>query len=147
MGITLLNAIAPTIAKLIGTKLEGIAQAKIKEVLGVDTIPDKVSSDDIEKLKRADDELQLELYRLDITDRANARQLATVDNTPRVLAYIITFGFFGMLIAINYITEADQAVLNIMIGSLGTAWVSIVNYYFGSSLGSKGKNELLLKPK
>ncbi|MCA9344949.1 hypothetical protein KC946_03870 [Candidatus Saccharibacteria bacterium] len=147
LPIALLSAVAPTIAKMIGTKLENVAQTKIKEALGVDIIPDAMSSEDLDKLKKAEDEMLLELYKLDVIDRDSARKLALNDNTPRVLAYLITFGFFGMLLVINFLPEANQSILNIMIGSLGTAWVSIVNYYFGSSLGSRNKNELLLKPK
>lgn len=147
LPIALLSAVAPTIAKMIGTKLENVAQTKIKEALGVDIIPDAMSSEDLDKLKKAEDEMLLELYKLDVMDRDSARKLALNDNTPRVLAYLITFGFFGMLLVINFLPEANQSILNIMIGSLGTAWVSIVNYYFGSSLGSRNKNELLLKPK
>ena len=147
--IALIASIAPTIAKLVGTKLESVATDKIKQALGVEELPTSLSSADIEKIKSADNELMLELYRLDVTDRDSARKLALVDNTPKVLAYVITFGFFGMLIlnSINYLPAENESVMNIMIGSLGTAWVSIVNYYFGSSLGSRNKNELLLKPK
>ncbi len=147
--IALIASIAPTIAKLVGTKLESVATDKIKQALGVEELPTSLSSVDIEKIKSADNELMLELYRLDVTDRDSARKLALVDNTPKVLAYVITFGFFGMLIlnSINYLPAVNESVMNIMIGSLGTAWVSIVNYYFGSSLGSRNKNEFLSKPK
>jgi len=147
--IALIASIAPTIAKLVGTKLESVATDKIKQALGVEELPTSLSSVDIEKIKSADNELMLELYRLDVTDRDSARKLALVDNTPKVLSYVITFGFFGMLIlnSINYLPAVNESVMNIMIGSLGTAWVSIVNYYFGSSLGSRNKNELLSKPK
>ncbi len=147
--IALIASIAPTIAKLVGTKLESVATDKIKQALGVEELPTSLSSADIEKIKSADNELMLELYRLDVTDRDSARKLALVDNTPKVLAYVITFGFFGMLIlnSINYLPAVNESVMNIMIGSLGTAWVSIVNYYFGSSLGSRNKNEFLSKPK
>jgi hypothetical protein len=147
--IALIASIAPTIAKLVGTKLESVATDKIKQALGVEELPTSLSSADIEKIKSADNELMLELYRLDVTDRDSARKLALVDNTPKVLSYVITFGFFGMLIlnSINYLPSVNESVMNIMIGSLGTAWVSIVNYYFGSSLGSRNKNELLSKPK
>jgi len=147
--IALIASIAPTIAKLVGTKLESVATDKIKQALGVEELPTSLSSVDIEKIKSADNELMLELYRLDVTDRDSARKLALVDNTPKVLSYVITFGFFGMLIlnSINYLPAVNESVMNIMIGSLGTAWVSIVNYYFGSSLGSRNKNEFLSKPK
>jgi len=82
-------------------------------------------------------------------DRASARakEAATKDSTPRVLAYLITFGFFGILtfLMLGSPPPASQTVLNIMLGALGSAWAGIVSYYFGSSAGSDRKTELLAK--
>jgi len=60
-----------------------------------------------------------------------------------LLATGVTFGFFGILYALmsGYATKSDE--LMIMLGSLSTAWISIVTFYFGSSAGSQRKDELL----
>jgi predicted Na+-dependent transporter len=60
------------------------------------------------------------------------------DWTPHVLALIVTFGFFALLgyLAVRPVPAESKDVLNIMLGSLASGWVSIVSYYFGASLGS-----------
>lgn len=69
------------------------------------------------------------------------------DITPKLLALVVTLGFFGVLafMLVQSVPVASRDVLNIMLGSLGTAWISIIAYYFGSSNGSSRKTELLAK--
>mgnify|MGYP000944274789 FL=1 len=80
-------------------------------------------------------------------DRASARQReATIkDKTPQILAYLVTLGFFGLLafMCMSQPPKGSETLLNIMVGSLGSAWIAIVSYYFGSSSGSERKTELL----
>lgn len=68
-------------------------------------------------------------------------------NTVGILALGITLGFFGMLAwMLNYNVPAENKdILNIMLGSLGTAWIGVTSYYFGSSIGSKSSGEALRK--
>lgn len=59
----------------------------------------------------------------------------------------VTCGFFGLLFSLLRWAppKQNEALLNITLGSLGTAWVAIVSYYFGSSAGSDRKNEIIAK--
>lgn len=81
--------------------------------------------------------IELQYAQLDAADRASARerQSAVRDYVPGFLAVFTTLGFFGLLTVLLYhtIPTANEHVEYIMLGSLGTAWVSVVGYYFGSS--------------
>jgi len=78
-------------------------------------------------------------------DSARNREIQIRDWTPKVLGFIITLGFFGILVFMlkHDIPDKSRDVLNIMLGALGTAWISVVTYYFGSSAGSDRKTEML----
>lgn len=80
-------------------------------------------------------------------DRANARarEIAVKDKIPAILGITITLGFFGLLASMMKWAppNQNQDLLDIMLGSLGTAWVAVVTYYFGSSAGSAKKDEIL----
>lgn len=66
-------------------------------------------------------------------------------NTLGILALGVTLGFFGMLtfMCLHTIPKENETVLNIMLGSLGSAWIGITSYYFGSSAGSKTSGDSL----
>lgn len=68
-------------------------------------------------------------------------------NVSYVLALVVTIGFFGLLgYMLKYeVPSANQDVMNILLGSLGTAWITIVGFFFGSSIGSKEANASLKK--
>ena len=62
-----------------------------------------------------------------------------------IIGSIIVFGFLGHLIALFIFTipTPNLEVVYISVGSLGSMTVGIVQYLFGSSLGSKTKDETL----
>jgi ABC-type Na+ efflux pump permease subunit len=64
-----------------------------------------------------------------------------------VLASLITFGFFGLLylLIFNEIYEENKDILNIVIGSLISAFTGVVAFFFGSSQSSQDKTEMLGK--
>ncbi|MDE1906857.1 MAG: hypothetical protein KGH75_10465 [Rhodospirillales bacterium] len=75
-------------------------------------------------------------------DSARKREVAVRDWMPGILAVTVTCGFFGLLAYLLrfQVPEDNRDVLNILLGSLGTAWLSIIGYYFGSSLSSAKKD-------
>lgn len=96
----------------------------------------KLGFDNVEKLAQIDAE-----------DRASARarEIAVKDKIPAILALSVTGGFFGLLylIAFHEVPAQSATLLNVLVGTLGTAWIGVVNYYFGSSSGSAAKTQLL----
>jgi len=119
-----------------------------------------LTADQMAAIKRADNDFAAQMHALDIKsvediekmaddDRASARarEIETKDPTPRNLAYLITVGFFAILtLKMFHVVSSDiatQTVVNVMLGSLGTAWIAIVQYYFGSSKGSDDKTKII----
>ncbi len=161
---SILGQTAPLLGSLLGGSLGvSIAQLLGKVLLG----NEKASQPDIEKallnptpaqlvaLRQMESDLQTKLaeFTLDekklvIRDRANAREreVQTRDNVPALLATLLTLGFFGILSAMMFFPIEKEAgqVVDVMLGALGTAWISCITYYFGSSHGSQAKNQLLI---
>jgi hypothetical protein len=87
----------------------------------------------------------LEKIMSDDRDSARKREIAVKDKVPAILAFAITSGFFATLFFVfgHGVKAEARDMANIMVGTLGTAWVGVVSYYFGSSRGSDRKTELL----
>jgi len=162
----LVKTVAPTIASALGGPLAGMAVTAITGALGIEAkdvaeaeqkISEVLAAPDpgvLLKLRQADQDFKVQLRKLDIdlekihaADRASARQreIALKDKMPGVLAVILTVGFFGVLAAhlFIHIPSENKTLLDIMLGSLGTAWVTMITYYYGSSKGSKIKDVML----
>jgi len=93
------------------------------------------------------DKHQERMEELATEDRNSARtmQIATKSLIPAFLAIAITSGFFGILAYMLRYSPPPETkdILNIMLGALGTAWIAVVNFYFGSSADSHRKTELM----
>ena len=165
----LVKSIAPSIGTALGGPLGGIAGLALTKALGLseDSAKDEgslaaaiqgASPDQLLALKKADQDFAVQMQKLGFEnvealeaiaagDRANARdrEIKTQDWTPKVLGIAITLGFFGLLGFLLWKSPPDGSrdILNIMLGSLGSAWIGVVSYYFGSSAGSARKTELM----
>jgi len=148
-----LNKIIPTIGGLLagplGTAAASAAadalglsdksKASVERALGGGLTPEQMAS-----LQAADvafkqrlAELGIEAEKLAQLDRADARamQITSGSWVPAALAVSITLGFFGILIGLmtGDLKMWDNAGLQMMLGSLGTAWGSICAFYYGAS--------------
>ena len=160
-----LKGIVGKAAPVVGTLLGGPAGAAvgglISAALGTDNTPDAVSAelagnpDAIVKIQELQTNAKVQLQQLAVTAEANrladvqnarARQTANPgDKTPSLLAAGVTAGFFGILLlmALHTLPAANRDLMNIIIGSLGTAWISIISYYFGSSKDSTNQTRMI----
>jgi hypothetical protein len=162
----IVGAVAPALGTALGGPLAGLAVSAISDALlgKPNGTEGEISAalvaggpDALLKLKQADQafsvrmrELDIDLERLHQGDRASAREreAKTGDSwTPRLLAGLVTVGFFGVL---GYLLtegkpETGGDALLVMLGALGGAWASIISYYFGSSASSAEKNALLAR--
>lgn len=160
----LLGQIAPTIATAIGGPVAGMAVKALASALG---LSQDASSDDVQTalmnatpeqlaaVKKIDADFKVQMKELDIDleriaagDRDSARnmQMQTNDWIPRAMAVMVTFGFFGILtwLLTKGVPPTGSETLIYMLGALGTAWTGIVQFYFGSSAGSKAKTDALV---
>ena len=157
----IIASVAPLIGTAIGGPFGALAGTLIHQALGTGgddkALEAALTSGDPEallKLKTASQEFEVRMrelgisedkLRFDDTANARAREIALKDHTPAILAYAVTVGFFGTLgfMLVNGKPATGGDALLVMLGSLGTAWAGIVAYYFGSSSGSKRKDEAL----
>ena len=159
----LIGSIAPTIATALGGPVAGMA---VRAISGALFGHENASEDDImaalanpngdqlAALKKIDADFKVQMKSLDIdleriseADRDSARnmEIQTRDWIPRVLAVGVTVGFFGIVgYILHYgLPPTGGEALLMLIGTLGTAWTSVMGFYFGSSAGSKQKTDAL----
>lgn len=158
--------VAPGLAHALGGPLAGAAVEQLTRVIfGVDGGDEEALSEALAQaspeqlvaLKKAELEFQaalrqasVEELRIDAGDRANARerQLKMHDWTPSVLGALVILGFFivmGFMVA-RKLPPGAETEFSIMLGALATMTAAVVNYFFGSSVGSREKTRLIAFP-
>lgn len=147
-----------------------LAAQAVGAVLGAapsDSTPDAIDAaiqnanltpDQLVQLKKVEADLQTQMAQIGLqydtqmaalvtADVANARarQIALKDHFPEYLTAIITamFGFFLWFDSTHVVPAASQSIVYGFTGSLGTAWITAVAYFLGSSAGSAKKTDLL----
>lgn len=163
----IIKSVAPLLATAVGGPVGGLAVQVLGDALGLSEPTQQkiekafsngqMNGEQIAALRQAElkfeqraHELGIDLEKIHSEDRRSARdmQVQTKSRIPGVLAILITIGFFGILVGM--LTGALQAsgnneALLIMLGALGAAWGSVVNFYYGSSRGSEDKTAAMLR--
>lgn len=158
--------IAPQLAHALGGPLAGAAVTAIStaifgtEIMDEEKISaalERASAEQILALTKAEQDFRLALrqvtldeLKVDAGDRASARdrQSEMSDWTPSVLGALIIGGFFIVLAAMiaRKLPPGTETEFSIMLGALATMTAAVVNYFFGSSAGSREKTRLLTTP-
>jgi hypothetical protein len=134
----------------------------IKEKTGIDlTSKKELTQEDLQKLKEFEiknKELILEKLQMYLADKQNAREmnteLSTSENVPlikkiypEILATIVVIATFAMfyISVTDNLTGEKKEVIMLLLGMLNTALGMVLSFYFGSSIGSKEKDNVLAR--
>lgn len=157
----IVGSVAPVLGSALGGPVGGIAGKFISDALGVPEaeLPaaiEKATPETLAKLKQIDHDFDVKMRELDIyvdkinaEDRASARQLAK-DTTivPQViLSVVYTVAYAAVLWAFVTgrveIAAEVRPQFGIVLGVLTAAQAQILNFWFGSSSGSKQKTTIM----
>ena len=158
---SLVKNVAPTLGAALGGPLAGMAVKVLAESLlgdpaaSEESVAEAVMSaspDKLIELRKVDNDFKLKLkqldvdvFKLEVDDRASARDLAKFNMAPHMLlSAIYTIGYF--LILYFFMTETIvigdtvRDAFNQVVGVLTAAQITIMAFWFGSSYGSKTKD-------
>jgi hypothetical protein len=119
---------------------------------GVSTIIKEfhLSPEDEIKLKLSLAQLQLQTYQAQIADTQSARQMqiATRSVWPGLLTLIIMVGFFTALGIVIYhglpaLGAAGSEAILLLLGTLTTGFGMVLTFWFGSTMGSQNKDQMI----
>ena len=159
-----LKMVAPTVATALGGPLAGVAVKALGDVLlpgesaptpaQVAAAVTALPPDQMVRLREIEVKFltdmkaaEIEVERLAYADTASARarEISVRDETPAILALVVTIGFFGSLLfmSMNDLPVANKEALLLIVGGLANGWALILGYYFGSSRGSDRMKDLM----
>lgn len=155
--LRLLGSIAPALATAVAGPLGGAAVSAIAGKLGVadtvEAVTKAIAGDPDAALKLA--QIDLEKIKADYANTADARamQIAALNQSDifskRFTMYLTTFwslaaGAYIGFITFSIIPEQNVRFADTILGFiLGTVVATMLNFWFGSSIGSKEKAEAL----
>ena len=153
--------IAPTLGTALGGPLAGVATRYLaNEWLGRETATEDdliaaiqgADSSEIYELRKLDAEFKTELERLGVQDRADARerdvQLRQRGNNYRadILAFLAVCGLVFCVWTVASIPDLPSGVretIMFVAGVFATAMRDVYSFEFGSSRGSKEKDDII----
>jgi hypothetical protein len=168
MGLSMnwVKTIVPALGAALGGPLGGAAATFIATKLGmsestVEAVTEvlnqgKMTPEQITNLKLAEIDFnkfleanKIKLAELEVENVKDARDMQKVTraNTPAIISYIVTVGFFSILGSMLLYDVKPSEPLLLMLGALGAAFGGVVNFWLGSSAGSQFKTDLLGKNK
>jgi hypothetical protein len=165
--------LAPTIASVIGGPLAGSGVSALEKLFGLTPAPSASASDrlndvaaaiagatpqQLADMRKADQDYAVSMAQagfkdtetlasLKVQDTVSARDMQTANKSPvpAWLTFCVTAGFFGMLAALFFVNvpEGNKPVVFSFTGTLGTAWLVVMHFWFGSTSDTPQVNSLL----
>lgn len=160
-----LRTIAPTLTSALGGPFASQSLAALSSALSLDAGVEEVaiaealcsaSGSQLVSIKSAEIEFAKVMKELgvDLTlvRGRSADHVASVATTDakgiaaKAFAIAIAAGFFAILglLSFHAVPIENKEVVNILLGALTTTFVSTAAYFFGSNVGSRAKDQLLL---
>jgi uncharacterized membrane protein len=163
------KTVAPALGTMLGGPLGGIAATAITSALGIeaDSTEDQIAAavrtatpEQLLALKNAENQFKVDMERIgldyekvaaDDRDSARKREVTLSQagdligaRATHVVATIVTIGFFVVLFVVlgGKVSTDNQAAL-LLLGTMSAGFGAVVQYYLGSSLGSKVKTDAL----
>lgn len=156
------GAVAPVLGTALGGPFGGMAVKVITDALG---LPDNAKESEIHaaiqanpealvKLKTAEYKFEARLAELEITkeqlayqdkDSARKREASLGDHTNKILAFmvVIAWGVINWFLLQGVDKTVPEPVLYRILGTLDSALILVLSYYYGSSSGSDKKTSML----
>lgn len=155
---------APALGTALGGPVGGVIGAGLSALLGVEDDPEAVlnelkqNPEALVKLKKYEMDHEKELKRLDIKEQeiylqdrqsARERESRVVEATGEkdyalyILASTLVVGFFAVLVVFMVEDIKGNEALYLLLGSLASGFGAVIQYFFGSSRGSKDKDRAI----
>lgn len=157
-----LKTVAPVLGAAIGGPFGGMAGKFIAQALGknepktenelLELVQGALGDPELTlKLKEADNafkiktrELGVDVFRLEVDDRKNARDLAKVNMLPQIVISTIFILAFSLICYVVFSGKVQlegvaKDIVVYLLGILSAGVTQIMNFWFGSSAGSKEK--------
>lgn len=164
----LIGTVAPWIGTALAGPLAGQAIRVVTGALGLneDAKDDEISAavagaspEQLAAIRAKDQDFAIQMQTLgfkQITDlekiaaddraSARAREIAVKDKTPAILAYAVTalaFILEAVVLLHGYPTNIAGEVVGRILGTLDASAILVLSYYFGSSSGSRAKDDTI----
>ena len=164
---TIVKNVAPILGMALGGPLAGTAVKVLAEgLLGNPNATEQevaeavmgASPDQLIKMRELNQtfqvkmkELGIDVYRLEVDDRKSARDLAKVNFWPQItLSVLYSGGYFAVLFQFVtgtvLVSAQSESIFSALIGVMTAAQIQIMNFWFGSSFGSKEKTAVMSHP-
>jgi len=157
----IVGTISPLLGGALGGPLGGMAGKMLQKALGVNSDEAALAilesnPDSLLKLKQVEADLEVRMGELGITeeqiyadDRGSARSMAKEKGMmPQViLSVVYTIGYFGVMYMFMtgklQVSPEHNVMFGGLLGILSAAQIQVLNFWFGSSAGSKRKTEVM----